>query len=98
MKLVHTLRLDWLRWRHWLLIALLVLVTLVKAVPQLGTVYTSHVYPLIGGLLSHVSGLFPLAVGDVFIALSIAWCIVYPIYKRKKAAHILAVKFGTKVL
>lgn len=86
MKLVHTLRLDWLRWRHWLLIALLVLVTLVKAVPQLGTVYTSHVYPLIGGLLSHVSGLFPLAVGDVFIALSIAWCIVYPIYKRKKAA------------
>ena len=86
MKLVHTLRLDRLRWRHWLLIALLVLVTLVKAVPRLGTVYTCRVYPLIGGLLSPVSGLFPFAVGDVFIALSIAWCIVYPIYKRKKAA------------
>lgn len=86
MNLLHTLRLDRLRWRHWLLITLLVLVTLVKAVPQLGTVYTCHVYPLIGSLLSPVSGLFPFAVDDVFIALSIAWCIVYPIYKRKKAA------------
>lgn len=86
MNLLHTLRLDRLRWRHWLLTTLLVLVTLVKAVPQLGTVYTCHVYPLIGGLISPVSGLFPFAVGDIFIALSIAWCIVYPIYKRKKTA------------
>ncbi len=86
MKLIHALRFDRLRWRHWLLIILFVLVTLVKAVPRLGTVYTCHIYPLVGGLLSPVSGLFPFAVGDLFIAFSIVWCIVYPIYKRKKAA------------
>ncbi len=86
MKLIHALRFDRLRWRHWLLIILFVLVTLVKVVPRMGTVYTCHIYPLVGGLLSPVSGLFPFAVGDLFIAFSIVWCIVYPIYKRKKAA------------
>ena len=78
--------------RHWVLIALLAVVTLFRTMPGWGWFYTRHVYPLVGTLLSPVSGVFPFAVGDLFIAGSIAWCILYPIYeigwrkKKKKAA------------
>ena len=81
-----------LRMRHWVLIALLAVVTLFRTMPGWGWFYTRHVYPLVGTLLSPVSGVFPFAVGDLFIAGSIAWCILYPIYeigwrkKKKKAA------------
>lgn len=88
MKLIRTLRLDRLKWRHWVLVTLLVLVALVKAVPRWGAAYTQNVYPLVGGILSTVSGWFPFAVGDVFIALSIVWCIAYPVYKRRKTAFL----------
>ncbi len=86
MKLSNLLRFNRLKWRHWVLITLLVLVTIVKAVPLWGIIYTRHVYPLIATILSAISGLFPFAVGDIFIALSIGWCIIYPIYKRKRTA------------
>ena len=78
-----------LKWRHWVLIALLILVTIVKMNPSLGLIYTSHIYPIFGTCLSHISGIFPFAVGDIFIALSIAWVILYPIYEiclRKRLA------------
>ncbi len=78
-----------LKWRHWVLIALLILVTIVKMNPSLGLIYTSHIYPVIGTCLSPISGLLPFAVGDVFIALSIAWTVLYPIYEiclRKRLA------------
>ena len=81
------LRFKSLKWRHGVLIALLILVTLTKMIPLWGFIYTTRIYPVIGTLLSPISGFFPFAVGDIFIALSIAWVILYPIYKmgfRKK--------------
>ena len=81
MKILHTLRLDRMKWRHWVLLLLLILVTLTKMIPLWGVVYTYRVYPVIGSLLSPISGIFPFAVGDIFIALSIAWVVLYPIYE-----------------
>lgn len=80
MNIIKTLRLNRLKWRHWLLIALLLLVTLTKMIPRWGIIYTFCVYPHIGSFLSHLSGWIPFAVGDLFIALSIAWVILYPLY------------------
>ena len=81
------LRFKSLKWRHGVLIALLILVTLTKMIPLWGFIYTTRIYPVIGTLLSPISGFFPFAVGDIFIALSIAWVILYPVYEiglRKK--------------
>ena len=90
MKILHTFRLNRIKWRHWLLLVLLILVTLTKMIPLWGFIYTTRIYPIIGTLLSPISGFFPFAVGDIFIALSIAWVIFYPIYEiglRKKLAR-----------
>ena len=81
------LRFKSLKWHHGVLIALLILVTLTKMIPLWGFIYTTRIYPVIGTLLSPISGFFPFAVGDIFIALSIAWVILYPVYEiglRKK--------------
>ena len=81
------LRFKSLKWRHGVLIALLILVTLTKMIPLWGFIYTTRIYPVIGNLLSPISGFFPFAVGDIFIALSITRVILYPIYEiglRKK--------------
>lgn len=100
MKILHTFRLNRVKWRHWLLLVLLLLVTLTKMIPLWGFIYTTRIYPIIGTLLSPISGFFPFAVGDIFIALSIAWVIFYPIYEiglRKKLARryfFLAAKRG----
>lgn len=100
MKILHTFQLNKIKWRHWVLLALLILVTLVKMIPLCGFIYTTRIYPIIGTLLSPISGFFPFAVGDIFIALSIAWVIFYPIYEiglRKKLARryfFLAAKRG----
>ena len=101
MKILHTFRLNRVKWRHWLLLVLLLLVTLTKMIPLWGFIYTTRIYPIIGTLLSPISGFFPFAVGDIFIALSIAWVIFYPIYEiglRKKLAKryfFLAAKRGS---
>ena len=90
MKIQHTFRINRVKWRHWLLLVLLLLVTLAKMIPLWGFIYTTRIYPIIGTLLSPISGFFPFAVGDIFIALSIAWVIFYPIYEiglRKKLAR-----------
>lgn len=90
MKILHTFRLNRVKWHHWLLLVLLILVTLTKMIPLWGFIYTTRIYPVIGPLLSPISGFFPFAVGDIFIALSIAWVIFYPIYEiglRKKLAR-----------
>ena len=100
MKIQHTFRLNRVKWRHWLLLVLLLLVTLTKMIPLWGFIYTTRIYPIIGTFLSPISGFFPFAVGDIFIALSIAWVIFYPIYEiglRKKLARryfFLAAKRG----
>ena len=101
MKIQHTFRLNRVKWRHWLLLVLLILVTLTKMIPLWGFIYTTRIYPIIGTFLSPISGFFPFAVGDIFIALSIAWVIFYPIYEiglRKKLARryfFLAAKRGS---
>lgn len=101
MKILHTFRLNRVKWRHWLLLVLLLLVTLTKMIPLWGFIYTTRIYPIIGTFLSPISGFFPFAVGDIFIALSIAWVIFYPIYEiglRKKLARryfFLAAKKGS---
>lgn len=101
MKIQHTFRLNRVKWRHWLLLVLLLLVTLAKMIPLWGFIYTTRIYPIIGTLLSPISGFLPFAVGDIFIALSIAWVIFYPIYEiglRKKLARryfFLAAKKGS---
>lgn len=101
MKILHTFRLNRVKWRHWILLVLLLLVTLAKMIPLWGFIYTTRIYPIIGTLLSPISGFFPFAVGDIFITLSIAWVIFYPIYEiglRKKLARryfFLAAKKGS---
>ena len=101
MKILHTFRLNRVKWRHWILLVLLLLVTLAKMIPLWGFIYTTRIYPIIGTLLSPISGFFPFAVGDIFIALSIAWVIFYPIYEiglRNKLARryfFLAAKKGS---
>ena len=83
MKRFYSLPISRLKWRHWVLLVLLSLITLTKLIPLWGFIYTTRIYPIIGSLLSPISGLFPFAVGDIFIALSIVWVIFYPIYEIK---------------
>lgn len=80
---LNSLHISRLKWRHWLLLVLLSLITLTKLIPLWGCIYTTRIYPIIGSLLSPISGLFPFALGDLFIALSIVWVIFYPIYEIK---------------
>ena len=62
--------------------ALLILVWLTQWIPALATIYSQTIYPLISYVLSFFSGLFPFAIGDLFIFLSITGVIVYPFYAR----------------
>ena len=80
---LNSLHISRLKWRHWVLLVLLSLITLTKLIPLWGFTYATRIYPIIGSLLSPISGLFPFAVGDFFIALSIVWGIFYPIYEIK---------------
>ena len=80
---LNSLHISRLKWHHWLLLVLLSLITLTKLIPLWGFIYTTRIYPIIGSLLSPISGLFPFALGDLFIALSIVWVIFYPIYEIK---------------
>lgn len=80
---LNSLHISRLKWRHWVLLVLLSLITLTKLIPLWGFIYTTRIYPIIGSLLSPISGLIPFAVGDIFIALSIVWVIFYPIYEIK---------------
>ena len=77
-------QLKWLKklkWRHWVLIALLLIILFIKSSVYWSLEYTFRVYPYIGWMLSHISGIFPVAIGDLFIALSISWVILYPVYQ-----------------
>lgn len=80
---LNSLHISRLKWRHWVLLVLLCLITLTKLIPLWGFTYATRIYPIIGSLLSPISGLFPFAVGDIFIALSIVWVFFYPIYEIK---------------
>ena len=65
-----------------LLIFFLLLVLCVQTVPGLGDAYAMYVYPSIARVLSSFSRLVPFAIGDLFIALSIAGVLLYPVYAR----------------
>lgn len=66
--------------RYSILAGLFAFVWIVRLVPSLGEWYALHVYPSISYFLSSFSSLFPFSLGDLFIALSIAWVIFYPVY------------------
>ncbi len=89
---LNSLHISRLKWHHWLLIAALILITnLTRMNPYWGFFLIPPIsIPFIGTVLSHISGIFPFALGDLFIALSIVWVILYPIYEiglRKKLAR-----------
>lgn len=64
--------------------ALLLVVIVTQAVPAMGLFYARTVYPVISYCLSAISGIIPFAVGDLFIFLSLAWLLLYPVYARLK--------------
>ena len=68
--------------RYLVLGVLLGLVWLTQLIPALATFYSQTVYPCFSYILSSFSNLFPFAIGDLFIFLSIAGIIIYPIYAR----------------
>lgn len=55
-------------------------VWLTQTIPAWGEAYSRTVYPHIYPMLSALSGWVPFSLGDLFITLSIAGVIVYPIY------------------
>lgn len=71
-----------LKIRHIVLGVLLLLVWMTQLVPALATLYSHTIYPLVSYVLSFFSNLFPFAIGDLFIFISIAGVIVYPFYGR----------------
>ncbi|MDO4164594.1 MAG: DUF3810 domain-containing protein [Bacteroides sp.] len=70
--------------RYMLLVVLLLTTWATQLVPGMGAVYSRHVYPVIAHILSSFSDVVPFAVGDLFIALSIAGMIVYPLVARAR--------------
>lgn len=68
--------------RHFVLMALILIVWFVQLLPAAGACYARYIYPTIARVLTTVSDLIPFAVGDLFIALSIAWLVVWPFYAR----------------
>lgn len=69
--------------RYVALFVLLLIVWATQLIPSLGKVYACDVYPVIAYCLSSFSRLLPFALGDLFIALSIAGVILYPFYARR---------------
>ena len=64
------------------LAVLLLAVILAQTIPGWGDAYARHVYPVVGELLSDLSGPVPFAVGDLFIALSLVGVVAWPFYLR----------------
>lgn len=80
-----------IRFRWVILAVLLVFVWVVMASPVMGEWYARAVYPLFSAVLSRISSLFPLSVGDCFIYGSIVGLLVYLIYSifRKRSWKIV---------
>ena len=70
--------------RYIILGTLLLLIWTTQLIPVMGEGYARSVYPVISFGLSSFSRLFPFAIGDLFIFLSITGVILYPIYGRIK--------------
>ncbi len=65
---------------YWILGILLLVVLLAKLIPGGNTFYARNIYPIVGTVLSNISSVFPFAVGDVFMIVSIVWFVLYPFY------------------
>ena len=61
-----------LKIRYIVLCTLLLVVWATQLIPAMGRIYAHSVYPVIAYILSSFSRLIPFAIGDLFIALSIA--------------------------
>ena len=72
-----------LKIRYIVLCTLLLVVWTTQFIPAMGKIYAHSVYPVIAYILSSFSRLIPFAIGDLFIALSIAGVLLYPIYARR---------------
>lgn len=85
--------------RHFVLMALILTVWLVQLLPAAGACYARYIYPTIARVLTTVSDLIPFAVGDLFIALSIAWLLVWPFTPasaaRSPGGALLVAKWST---
>ena len=69
-----------LKIRYIVLCTLLLVVWTTQFIPAMGKIYAHSVYPVIAYILSSFSRLIPFAIGDLFIALSIAGVLLYPAY------------------
>lgn len=72
-----------LKIRYIVLCTLLLVVWATQLIPAMGKIYAHSVYPVIAYILSSFSRLIPFAIGDLFIALSIAGVLLYPVYARR---------------
>ena len=72
-----------LKIRYIVLCTLLLVVWATQLIPAMGKIYAHSVYPVIAYILSSFSRLIPFAIGDLFIALSIAGVLLYPAYARR---------------
>ena len=70
--------------RYALLAMLIALVWLVQGIPTWSETYAQKVYPHIAYILSGFSNLFPFAIGDLFLILSIVGCLSYPFRARMR--------------
>lgn len=68
--------------RYAILGILLLITWATQLIPALSEVYARSVYPVIAYCLSSFSQLIPFAIGDLFIAFSIAGVLSYPVYAR----------------
>lgn len=66
-----------LKIRYIVLCTLLLVVWATQLIPAMGKIYAHSVYPVIAYILSSFSRLIPFAIGDLFIALSIAGVLLY---------------------
>lgn len=73
-----------IRIRHLVLGTLLLSVWATQWIPALAALYSQTLYPAIAYVLSGISAAVPFAVGDLFVALSIAGVLLYPFYARMR--------------
>ena len=79
--------------RYGLLVVLIIATIAMMVIPGGNAFYAAHIYPIKGTVLSNISSWIPFPIGDLFVILSIAWAILYPLYalisRRKKFLHAL---------
>ena len=66
--------------RYSLLGILLLTVWMVQLIPSWGALYARSLYPPLSKILSGYSNLFPFAIGDLFIFISLVGVLFYPLY------------------